>query len=71
MVRGEAIKEKFERLKCLPDMEGLENIGEIKKPKGELCSLLDQENLRWKQRGKRHWLKDEDRNTKFFHTCAN
>jgi hypothetical protein len=44
---------------------------EVRRVKQELQNLLDQENLRWKQRAKINWLKYGDRNTKFYHACAN
>lgn len=38
--------------------------------KEELHSLLEQENLKLKQRAKETWLQFGDRNTKYFHICA-
>ena len=36
----------------------------------ELNELLDDKELYWGQRAKAHWLKEGDRNTKFFHAHA-
>ncbi|XP_042972999.1 uncharacterized protein LOC122304801 [Carya illinoinensis] len=33
--------------------------------------LLQQEDLKWKQRAKKNWYCMGDKNTKFFHACAN
>lgn len=33
--------------------------------------LLEEDNLRWKQRTKQRWLQDGDRNTNYFYACAN
>jgi hypothetical protein len=32
--------------------------------------MLEQEDLKWRQRAKEAWLRDGNRNTKFFHACA-
>ncbi|OMP02012.1 reverse transcriptase [Corchorus capsularis] len=36
----------------------------------ELNKLLHQEELLWRQRSKKHWLKEGDKNTRFFHAVA-
>jgi hypothetical protein len=36
----------------------------------ELYDLLEQEDLKWKQRAKENWLRFGDRNTKYIHACA-
>jgi hypothetical protein len=33
--------------------------------------LLEQEDLQWRQRSKENWFKHGDRNSKYFHACAN
>ena len=43
---------------------------EIRNLRRELNELLEYEELYWGQRTKAHWLKEGDRNTKFFHTHA-
>jgi hypothetical protein len=59
------------RLNLLQGEEGEVDGYEVRRVKQELQNLLDQENLRWKQRAKINWLKYGDRNTKFYHACAN
>ncbi|KAL0444993.1 UNVERIFIED_CONTAM: hypothetical protein Slati_2222000 [Sesamum latifolium] len=39
--------------------------------KEELTKLITQEEVYWKQRSKDHWLKEGDRNSRFFHAKAN
>jgi hypothetical protein len=39
--------------------------------KDEIHVLLEQDDLKWRQRAKEAWLKNGDRKTKFFHACAN
>lgn len=65
------IRKKSKRLKELQDREDpsvLEEIGELQK---DIFTLIDQEDIRWMQRAKRHWYKYGDYNTKYFYACTN
>ncbi|KAF5470993.1 hypothetical protein F2P56_011472 [Juglans regia] len=48
---------------------GLDN-DQIRIVQKELDVSLEAMDLKWRQRAKQRWLKDGDRNTKFFHKCA-
>ena len=63
--------EKYKKLaeiqgdECVPDWAKASTI------QGDLKLLMEQEDAKWKQREKINWLNLGDKNTKFFHLCAN
>lgn len=65
-----AIKELSVKLKSLQYNEHSSIIEEEKRVPLELNSLLDKEELKWKQQAKRNWNVHEERYTKFFHACV-
>ncbi|XP_042988614.1 uncharacterized protein LOC122316144 [Carya illinoinensis] len=68
---GKEVEEKTKLLQRLQAEESNENVEEIRKITTELHSLLENEDLWWKQRAKTDWYKHGDRNTKYFNACAN
>jgi hypothetical protein len=58
-------------LEVLQRSESPENSDAIKNAQGEIEKLLEQEDLRWKQRAKQNWYKNGDQNTQYFHAWAN
>ncbi|KAF5481894.1 hypothetical protein F2P56_002506 [Juglans regia] len=69
--RNQEIKLKTEALTRLQDEESCLNAAEIKKLQKEVGTLLEKEDIKWKQRAKRNWYAKGDRNTKYFHACTN
>jgi hypothetical protein len=43
----------------------------IRQLKGKIEALLEREDVKWKQRAKRSWYRQGDRNTRYFHSWAN
>jgi hypothetical protein len=64
------VKAKSIDLLALQSSEGNTRNEEETNLKADLNSLLEQEELKWRQRAKENWLKHGDRNTKYFHACA-
>jgi hypothetical protein len=64
------LKEKTKALELLQRDEGPENVEVIKRLQGEIEYILEQEDVKWKQRGKQNWFREGDRNTQFFHAWA-
>ncbi|XP_074289141.1 uncharacterized protein LOC141614281 [Silene latifolia] len=60
----------LELSKLNEEARSVENIQRRKKLVAELAKLRGQEEKFWRQRSRALWLKDGDKNTKFFHTRA-
>ncbi|XP_042972741.1 uncharacterized protein LOC122304536 [Carya illinoinensis] len=64
------IQSKRNQIKQLQSTNRGDRNAEIYQLKREVDTLMEEEDLRWKQRAKQQWLKEGDRNTKIFHKCA-
>jgi exonuclease III len=65
-----AIKKKTKELEILQKYECVGDGPDIKKLQTEIDFLLEQEDIRWKQRAKQNWYRQGDRNTPYFHSWA-
>lgn len=63
----ELVKDKSARLLSLQKDNSPALAAQIKQLQLEIEEFLENEDLRWKQRAKQHWLLYGDRNTSFFH----
>jgi hypothetical protein len=61
------IKKKTKELEELQTHEDPSTWPNILRLKKEIEFLMEQEDVKWKQRAKQNWYKDGDRNTPFFH----
>ena len=66
----EATGEKNREFAVLQAEPGLPEMQKIKQLQQEVQQILEQEDMKWQQRSKENWLKNGDRNTKYFHACA-
>jgi hypothetical protein len=65
------VRQKTKDLVEIQQKDGPTYVDGIKHLQDELHVLMEQDDLKWKQRAKENWLKHGDRNTKYFHACAN
>jgi hypothetical protein len=56
----------MKQLEILQRNETVMDGQEIKELQQEIDFLLEQEDIRWKQRAKQNWYRNGDRNTPFF-----
>ncbi|XP_041003991.1 uncharacterized protein LOC121249346 [Juglans microcarpa x Juglans regia] len=61
---------KREQLRILQESNAGQFNSQINVLQNEIDGYLEEEDLKWRQRAKQRWLKDGDRNTKYFHKCA-
>ncbi|XP_041025435.1 uncharacterized protein LOC121265832 [Juglans microcarpa x Juglans regia] len=66
-----SINNKLSQLSKLQESHKGERDDRFKSLSKEVEGLLEEDNLKWKQRAKQRWLQEGDRNTKYFHQCAN
>ena len=64
------IKEKTAELGKIQEEADLNKTQREKGLKKEIFDMLEQEELKWRQWAKEDWLRDRDRNTKYFHASA-
>ncbi|KAL4324280.1 hypothetical protein GQ457_11G002870 [Hibiscus cannabinus] len=64
-----SLTERLEELMAQPT--NVSNFRELSEVKRNLKQVLDREERYWRQRLRVQWLTERDRNTSFFHACAN
>lgn len=64
------LRDKHRALEVLVSQNDPNNIGDIKKLKGEIKELLFQDELFWRQQSRSIWLPAGDKSTRFFHQRA-
>jgi hypothetical protein len=67
----DVLHRKTEQLLDMQGGDGMLNMDAITELQGEIDEILEQDELKWRQRAKEDWLKHGDKNTKYFHACAN
>jgi ribonuclease HI len=64
------LKDKTKKLEEMQRYDEEKNWPAIKILQGEIDSILEHEDVKWKQRAKQSWYNHGDRNTSFFHAWA-
>ncbi|XP_042983218.1 uncharacterized protein LOC122312626 [Carya illinoinensis] len=64
------IKGKMDALAQLQNRNSRQLTEQIRHLQRDIDTILEVKNIKWKQRAKKKWLKEGDRNTKFFHQAA-
>ncbi|XP_042969164.1 uncharacterized protein LOC122301866 [Carya illinoinensis] len=68
--KGLLLKQKSALLKNLQDGNSGDNSNNIRALQKEVGILMEEEDIKWRQRAKRNLYTQGDRNTHYFHACA-
>jgi hypothetical protein len=64
------ITENTKILRSLQEAEGVPDLNIVRELQSEVASMEEQQDIKWRQLAKEHWLKNGDQNTSYYHACV-
>lgn len=68
--KKKVLREKTQQLRRIQQNDVIDNTDEIKRLDEEICTLLEGDNINWRQCAKKNWYQLGEKSSKYFHSCA-